>query len=102
MAEAPQYQIQVRLLDGRTRCLQFPSPTLVTGRHTISPTTTLLAASPSNHFPSASTLLRLRGSKGGFGSLLRGRDINDRRLRHINGERRLEEWERGERLGWLA
>ncbi|XP_047055089.1 replication stress response regulator SDE2-like [Lolium rigidum] len=125
MAEAPQYQIQVRLLDGRTRCLQFPSPTLtgstllhtisalthipptslrlVTGRRTISPTTTLLAP-----FPSASTLLRLRGGKGGFGSLLRGaaskagqkktsnfdacRDINGRRLRHVNAERRLEEW----------
>jgi hypothetical protein len=125
MAEPTQYQIEVRLLDGHTRCLQFPTPTLtgstllhtisalthipatslrlVTGRRALSPTTTLLAP-----FPSASTLLRLRGGKGGFGSLLRGaaskagqkktsnfdacRDINGRRLRHVNAERRLEEW----------
>lgn len=53
-------------------------------------------------------LLRLRGGKGGFGSLLRGsairprqkktnnfescRDINGRRLRQVNMEKRLEEW----------
>ncbi|XP_051145401.1 uncharacterized protein LOC127261201 [Andrographis paniculata] len=53
-------------------------------------------------------LLRLRGGKGGFGSLLRGaatkagqkktnnfdacRDMNGRRLRHVNAEKRLEEW----------
>jgi hypothetical protein len=132
MAEtSTQYQIQVRLLDGRTRCLRFPTPTLtgstlldavsalshippaslrlVTGLLTLTPST-LLSASPdsSNQFPSATTLLRLRGGKGGFGSLLRGaaskagqkktsnfdacRDINGRRLRHVNAERRLEEW----------
>ncbi|XP_062206516.1 uncharacterized protein LOC133908487 [Phragmites australis] len=130
MAETPQYQILVRLLDGRTRCLRFPTPTvsgaalfdavaslsrvpaaslrLVTGRVAVSPSSVLAASGPDGQFPSASALLRLRGGKGGFGSLLRGaaskagqkktsnfdacRDINGRRLRHVNAERRLEEW----------
>lgn len=130
MAETAQYQIQVRLLDGRTRCLRFPTPTvsgaalldavsalarvpaaslrLVTGRLDVSPSSVLAASSADGQFPSASALLRLRGGKGGFGSLLRGaaskagqkktsnfdacRDINGRRLRHVNAERRLEEW----------
>ncbi|TVT97169.1 hypothetical protein EJB05_17408 [Eragrostis curvula] len=129
MAETTQYQILVRFLDGRTRCLRFPTPTvsgaalldavsslsrvpaaslrLVTGRLDVSPSSVLASASD-GQFPSASALLRLRGGKGGFGSLLRGaaskagqkktsnfdacRDINGRRLRHVNAERRLEEW----------
>uniref|UniRef100_A0A0E0JMH1 Uncharacterized protein n=1 Tax=Oryza punctata TaxID=4537 RepID=A0A0E0JMH1_ORYPU len=129
MAEANQYQILVRLLDGRTRCLRFSTPTvsgaalldavsvlsrvpaaslrLVTGRLDVSPSS-VLASSADGQFPSAFSLLRLRGGKGGFGSLLRGaaskagqkktsnfdacRDINGRRLRHVNAERRLEEW----------
>uniref|UniRef100_A0ACD5VTM1 Uncharacterized protein n=1 Tax=Avena sativa TaxID=4498 RepID=A0ACD5VTM1_AVESA len=129
MAETSQYQILVRLLDGRTHCLRFSTPTvsgaalldavsafsrvpaaslrLVTGRLDISPSS-VLASFPDGQFPSASALLRLRGGKGGFGSLLRGaaskagqkktsnfdacRDINGRRLRHVNAERRLEEW----------
>ncbi|XP_037413793.1 replication stress response regulator SDE2-like isoform X1 [Triticum dicoccoides] len=129
MAEASRYQILVRLLDGRTHCLRFSTPTvsgaalldavsalsrvpaaslrLVTGRLDISPSS-VLASFPDGQFPSASALLRLRGGKGGFGSLLRGaaskagqkktsnfdacRDINGRRLRHVNAERRLEEW----------
>ncbi|GJM93555.1 hypothetical protein PR202_ga10119 [Eleusine coracana subsp. coracana] len=129
MAETPQYQILVRFLDGRTRCLRFSTPTisgaslldavsslsrvpsaslrLVTGRFDISPSS-VLASAPEGQFPSASALLRLRGGKGGFGSLLRGaaskagqkktsnfdacRDINGRRLRHVNAEKRLEEW----------
>mmetsp|Transcript_13752 Transcript_13752/g.23640 ORF Transcript_13752/g.23640 Transcript_13752/m.23640 type:complete len:257 (+) Transcript_13752:54-824(+) len=53
-------------------------------------------------------LFRLRGGKGGFGSLLRGsstgvgqkktsnfdacRDLSGRRLRHINNEKKLGEW----------
>ncbi|CAN8237699.1 unnamed protein product [Cochlearia groenlandica] len=57
-------------------------------------------------------LLPLRGGKGGFGSLLRGaatkagqkktnnfdacRDMSGRRLRHVNAEKRLEEWKEGE------
>ncbi|KAL5228173.1 hypothetical protein ABZP36_016438 [Zizania latifolia] len=129
MAEANQYQILVRLLDGRTRCLRFSTPTvsgaalldavsalsripaaslrLVTGRLDVSPSS-VLASSTDGQFPSAYALLRLRGGKGGFGSLLRGaaskagqkktsnfdacRDISGRRLRHVNAERRLEEW----------
>ncbi|KAG8363259.1 hypothetical protein BUALT_Bualt19G0003600 [Buddleja alternifolia] len=53
-------------------------------------------------------ILRIRGGKGGFGSLLRGaatkagqkktnnfdacRDMSGRRLRHVNAEKKLEEW----------
>ncbi|KAF8676300.1 hypothetical protein HU200_047177 [Digitaria exilis] len=129
MAEPTQYQILVRLLDGRTRCLRITTPTLsgaalldavaslssvpaaalrlVTGRLDVSPSSFLTSAAD-GQFPSAYALLRLRGGKGGFGSLLRGaaskagqkktsnfdacRDINGRRLRHVNAERRLEEW----------
>ncbi|KDP28494.1 hypothetical protein JCGZ_14265 [Jatropha curcas] len=66
-------------------------------------------------------LLRLLGGKGGFGSLLRGaatkagqkktnnfdacRDMSGRRLRHVNAEKRLEEWkaeEEGRRLEKIA
>ncbi|GER46360.1 ubiquitin-like superfamily protein [Striga asiatica] len=63
----------------------------------------------SGNFPvSVNLLLRLRGGKGGFGSLLRGaatkagqkktnnfdacRDMSGRRLRHVNAEKKLEEW----------
>ncbi|KAK6919991.1 Sde2, N-terminal ubiquitin domain [Dillenia turbinata] len=61
-----------------------------------------------NLFPTVNLLLRLPGGKGGFGSLLRGaatkagqkktnnfdacRDISGRRLRHVNAEKKLEEW----------
>lgn len=55
-----------------------------------------------------SLLGRLRGGKGGFGALLRGqgrdgkittnydacRDLSGRRLRHINADKKLEEWSR--------
>lgn len=53
-------------------------------------------------------LLCLHGGKGGFGSLLRGaatkvgqkkmnnfdacRDMSGRRLRHVNAEKKVEEW----------
>ncbi|KAA0039912.1 hypothetical protein IC582_027383 [Cucumis melo] len=63
---------------------------------------------PSGRFPTVHLLLRLLGGKGGFGSLLRGaatkagqkktnnfdacRDMSGRRLRHVNAEKRLEEW----------
>ena len=54
-------------------------------------------------------LLRLEGGKGGFGAMLRSsgkqgvkttdfdacRDLNGRRLRHVNAEARLREWEAG-------
>lgn len=52
-------------------------------------------------------LLRLVGGKGGFGALLRGqgrdgkittnydacRDLNGKRLRHVNAQKKLEEWQ---------
>ncbi|XP_008776845.1 replication stress response regulator SDE2 [Phoenix dactylifera] len=123
------YQIFVKLLDGRTQCLQIPSPTvsgetlkrdlfgrtkiplrfqrLVAGSREILDET-LISASPDGLFPSCSLLLRLRGGKGGFGSLLRGaatkagqkktnnfdacRDMSGRRLRHVNAEKKLDEW----------
>lgn len=60
------------------------------------------------YFPAVHLLLRLVGGKGGFGSLLRGaatkagqkktsnfdacRDMSGRRLRHVNAEKKLEEW----------
>ncbi|GBG79407.1 hypothetical protein CBR_g29554 [Chara braunii] len=60
--------------------------------------------------PSCTLLLRLLGGKGGFGSLLRGaatkagqkkttnfdacRDMSGRRLRHVNAEKKLKEWQR--------
>ncbi|CAL9774822.1 unnamed protein product [Musa acuminata subsp. burmannicoides] len=123
------YQIFVKLLDGRTQCLQIPSPTLsgetlrrdlvartriplrflrlVSGSRVISDET-VISASTDGLFPSVSLLLRLPGGKGGFGSLLRGaatkagqkktnnfdacRDMSGRRLRHVNAEKKLEEW----------
>lgn len=64
------------------------------------------------HFPTVSLTLPLRGGKGGFGSLLRGagskawqkktsnfdacRDMSGRRLRHVNAEKKLEEWKAAE------
>ncbi|XP_068644410.1 uncharacterized protein [Aristolochia californica] len=123
------YQVLVKLLDGRTRCLRISSPTisgfslkqniykitripvellrLVSGSREISDQT-LISASGDTQFPSLILLLRLRGGKGGFGSLLRGaatkagqkktnnfdacRDMSGRRLRHVNAEKKLEEW----------
>ncbi|CAL0308859.1 unnamed protein product [Lupinus luteus] len=71
-------------------------------------TTTLSCSHSSNTFPTVHLLLRLNGGKGGFGSLLRGaatkagqkktnnfdacRDMSGRRLRHVNAEKRLQEW----------
>lgn len=122
---ATTYQILVKHLDGHTQCLQFPSPTLtglalkqalclapnlrlVTGTLDVADETLITASSPSNLFPSLTLLPRLRGGKGGFGSLLRGaatkagqkktnnfdacRDMSGRRLRHVNAEKKLEEW----------
>jgi Silencing defective 2 N-terminal ubiquitin domain len=123
------YQIFVKHLDGRTLCLQLPSPTvsgetlkyylslrchlpfqslrLLSGTKEVSDQT-LISADSCHLFPSLSVLPRLVGGKGGFGSLLRGaaskagqkktsnfdacRDMNGRRLRHVNAEKRLEEW----------
>ncbi|THU59522.1 hypothetical protein C4D60_Mb07t02990 [Musa balbisiana] len=80
---------------------------LVSGSRVISDET-VISASTDGLFPSVSLLLRLPGGKGGFGSLLRGaatkagqkktnnfdacRDMSGRRLRHVNAEKKLEEW----------
>ncbi|KAF8379692.1 hypothetical protein HHK36_029136 [Tetracentron sinense] len=69
---------------------------------------TLITANEGRLFPTVHLLLRLIGGKGGFGSLLRGaatkagqkktnnfdacRDMSGRRLRHVNAEKKLEEW----------
>lgn len=67
------------------------------------------AQGPNGKFPVVVHLsLRLRGGKGGFGSLLRGsatkagqkktnnfdacRDMSGRRMRHVNAEKKFEEW----------
>ncbi|KAI5059532.1 hypothetical protein GOP47_0025851 [Adiantum capillus-veneris] len=122
-------QLLLRGLDGRTSCLRFPS-TIITGSliqdqiatilrfpaeaFLILTGTTLvhqhssLCASSDGFFPSCSLVGRLRGGKGGFGSLLRGaatkagqkktsnydacRDMSGRRLRHVNAEKKLKEW----------
>ncbi|XP_022154619.1 protein SDE2 homolog [Momordica charantia] len=76
---------------------------LVTGVRQIDEDSVISCSSSSVHL-----LLRLVGGKGGFGSLLRGaatkagqkktnnfdacRDMSGRRLRHVNAEKRLEEW----------
>lgn len=122
-------QLLLRGLDGRTSCLRFSSsvvtgsliqdqiatvlrlPTeallIVTGTTLVHPHTSL-SASSDGFFPSCTLLARLRGGKGGFGSLLRGaatkagqkktsnfdacRDMSGRRLRHVNAEKKLKEW----------
>lgn len=128
-------QVLVKLLDGKHRIINFSSPSvsIKSLKHRIQ-TLTLIPAHLQLLVPSDSpyllqdnqtlnlttghqqtkfpvvvhVLLRLRGGKGGFGSLLRGaatkagqkktnnfdacRDMSGRRLRHVNAEKRLEEW----------
>ncbi|CAJ1961286.1 unnamed protein product [Sphenostylis stenocarpa] len=126
------YNLFVKHLDGKTLTLLFPSPILyassikdrlfeltgipsqhqrlVTGFCHLNDDKSAIQCSPEdgNMFPSVRLLLRLKGGKGGFGSLLRGaatkagqkktnnfdacRDMSGRRLRHVNAEKRLEEW----------
>ncbi|XAR53963.1 hypothetical protein NMG60_11028918 [Bertholletia excelsa] len=125
------YQIYVKLLNGKSRALNFASPSipvsyiksriqeitgvpvgeqrLVTGTEQLEDFSSLLCPSDATReFPTIHLLLRLRGGKGGFGSLLRGaatkagqkktnnfdacRDMSGRRLRHVNAEKKLEEW----------
>ncbi|XP_061353006.1 uncharacterized protein LOC133297814 [Gastrolobium bilobum] len=130
------YNMFVKHLDGKTLTLLFPSPIayansikdrlfeltgiptqhqrLVTGCRHLNDEKSAIWCSPEggNMFPSVRLLLRLKGGKGGFGSLLRGaatkagqkktnnfdacRDMSGRRLRHVNAEKRLEEWKAGE------
>lgn len=124
-----QLQFFVRLLNGKSLTLSFPSPLaygdqikqrifehtkipthlqrLIHGGHQISDESAV-----SRSDSTVNLVLSLRGGKGGFGSLLRGaatkagqkktnnfdacRDMSGRRLRHVNAEKRLEEWMEGE------
>eukprot|EP00898_Chlorokybus_atmophyticus_P007587 jgi/Chlat1/782/Chrsp104S01248 len=124
-------QVLVRGLEGRTLCLRVrpavaaaaaavtagevkaayeeaagvPAPLLrlVTGRRC------LLDGDVVGAGEHVAVLLRLRGGKGGFGSLLRGasakayqkkpanydacRDLNGRRIRHVTAEKQLANWQ---------
>ncbi|KAE8726820.1 Autophagy 6 isoform 1 [Hibiscus syriacus] len=119
-----QLQLFVKLLNGGTLSLQFPTPQIQVGdvKHRIHEISKipinfqrlirghqLNDDSEISHSNATLNLsLRLIGGKGGFGSLLRGaatkagqkktsnfeacRDMSGRRLRHVNAEKRLEEW----------
>uniref|UniRef100_A0A7N0UAW8 Uncharacterized protein n=1 Tax=Kalanchoe fedtschenkoi TaxID=63787 RepID=A0A7N0UAW8_KALFE len=85
---------------------------LVSQNRLLRPETLIVADPGTRLFPSVSLVARLLGGKGGFGSLLRGaatkaghkktnnfdacRDMSGRRLRHVNAEKKLEEWKEGE------
>ncbi|KAF8107138.1 hypothetical protein N665_0126s0056 [Sinapis alba] len=122
-------QFFVRLLNGKSLTLAFPSPLayghqikqrifeqtkipthlqrLIHGGYQISDVSAVSLPDST-----VNLVLSLRGGKGGFGSLLRGaatkagqkktnnfdacRDMSGRRLRHVNAEKRLEEWKEGE------
>ncbi|KAJ8529282.1 hypothetical protein K7X08_036117 [Anisodus acutangulus] len=130
------HQVLVKLFDGKHKALNFTTSSIstLTLKHKIQTLTSipshLQLLLPSNSFyplndhrtlnigngsPEKGNfpvvvhlLLRLRGGKGGFGSLLRGaatkagqkktnnfdacRDMSGRRLRHVNAEKKLEEW----------
>ncbi|KAI3693989.1 hypothetical protein L1987_76946 [Smallanthus sonchifolius] len=122
------YQVIAKLLDGKSRTLNFETPIIPIS--SIKSQIQNLTSIPIHHQlllsngktlsddgllhhenSSPSTvhlLLRLRGGKGGFGSLLRGaatkagqkktnnfdacRDMSGRRLRHVNAEKKMDEW----------
>ncbi|KAJ7951296.1 Protein SDE2-like protein [Quillaja saponaria] len=126
------YHLFVKLLDGKTLTLRFPSPhiytlsvkhrlyeitrippryqRLITGVRNLNDEESVISSTTEGGgiFPTVHLLLRLIGGKGGFGSLLRGagtkagqkktnnfdacRDMSGRRLRHVNAEKKLEEW----------
>lgn len=122
------YQVIAKLLDGKSRTLNFETPIIsissikaqIQSLTSIPIQQQLLLCDGKTLFDdgvlyhgnsSPSTvhlLLRLRGGKGGFGSLLRGaatkagqkktnnfdacRDMSGRRLRHVNAEKKMEEW----------
>ncbi|PSS03943.1 hypothetical protein CEY00_Acc19777 [Actinidia chinensis var. chinensis] len=81
---------------------------LVTGTKNLEDSSLLRPLDGTHSYPAVHLLLLLRGGKGGFGSLLRGagtkagqkktnnfdacRDMSGRRLRHVNVEKKLEEW----------
>ncbi|XP_059312476.1 uncharacterized protein LOC132063780 [Lycium ferocissimum] len=127
------HQVLIKLLNGNHKALNFTTQSISTQtlKHKIQTLTsipshlqlllpsnsfyplhdnqTLNLSNGSGNFPVVvHLLLRLRGGKGGFGSLLRGaatkagqkktnnfdacRDMSGRRLRHVNAEKKLEEW----------
>ncbi|KAF4384575.1 hypothetical protein F8388_003882 [Cannabis sativa] len=123
------YQLMVMLLQRKTLILRYTTPQvyandvkhrlqeitkipshlqrLITGSRHLDDDSVLSCADEDLSFPTVHLTLRLRGGKGGFGSLLRGagtrnlkktnnfdacRDMSGRRLRHVNAEKRLEEW----------
>ncbi|XP_010053822.2 replication stress response regulator SDE2 [Eucalyptus grandis] len=119
------FQFFVKLIDGKTSVLNFAAPrvdALAVKRRIFEvaripvPSQRLIVAGRqledrsvvSSPGPTLHLSLRLRGGKGGFGSLLRGaatkagqkktnnfdacRDMSGRRLRHVNAEKKLEEW----------
>jgi hypothetical protein len=126
------YQVITKLVDGKTRLLSFASPSIsvLSIKNRIQQITSIPIHEQrllsdgrqlqdetlvSTNGSTIHLLLRLRGGKGGFGSLLRGaatkagqkktnnfdacRDMSGRRLRHVNAEKKMEEWraEEGER-----
>ncbi|XP_062091412.1 uncharacterized protein LOC133797508 [Humulus lupulus] len=123
------YQLLVMLLERKTLILRYTTPQvsandvkhrlqeitkipshiqrLITGSRQLEDDSVLSCSDEGRRFPTVHLTLRLRGGKGGFGSLLRGagtrnlkktnnfdacRDMSGRRLRHVNAEKRLEEW----------
>ncbi|KAJ0779436.1 putative Ubiquitin-like domain-containing protein [Helianthus annuus] len=126
--ESKIYQLIAKLLNGKSQTLNFQTPIIPISsiksqiqtltsipphlQLLISNGKTLTDDSSFHHEISSNStvhlLLRLRGGKGGFGSLLRGaatkagqkktnnfdacRDMSGRRLRHVNAEKKMEEW----------
>ncbi|XP_076888552.1 uncharacterized protein LOC143539008 [Bidens hawaiensis] len=122
------YQVITKLLNGKSQTLNFETPIIPIS--SIKSKLQTLTSIPPHHqlltsngkslsdatylhhhkssLPTIHLSLRLRGGKGGFGSLLRGaatkagqkktnnfdacRDMSGRRLRHVNAEKRMEEW----------
>nr|XP_043619202.1 replication stress response regulator SDE2 [Erigeron canadensis] len=121
------YQIITKLINGKSQTLNFKTPIIPISQ--IKSQIQTLTSIPIHHqllisngktlqddvvlhhetnSPTLHLLLRLRGGKGGFGSLLRGaatkagqkktnnfdacRDMSGRRLRHVNAEKKMEEW----------
>lgn len=133
-SESRIYQLFVTLLEGKTAILRYTTPQvpafdikrrlceitkippvhqrLLTGTQQLGDDSVISCSDGGLRFPTVWLTLRLRGGKGGFGSLLRGaatkagqkktsnfdacRDMSGRRLRHVNAEKRLEEWKAGE------
>ncbi|KAL3750230.1 hypothetical protein ACJRO7_011251 [Eucalyptus globulus] len=125
------FQFFVKLIDGKTSVLNFAAPrvdALAVKRRIFEvaqipvPSQRLIVAGRqledrsvvSSPGPTLHLSLRLRGGKGGFGSLLRGaatkagqkktnnfdacRDMSGWRLRHVNAEKKLEEERKLERV----